>query len=493
MMTSIAARAAGLSAGSVAGRDHLAAGVLAAARSPGTARALMSLVGRLEDLSLPDILQLIALSKRTGKLTLSRREGTGVIVCRGGKIIYAASDSVRDTLGNILVSQNLLSEAELLTALEAQHQSPDAKRLGGILVDMGYVDREKLEHAIREQFEKVIAELLAWKTGYFRFELMDVPETEEIEVDAKDFLLQGGLSSDAVVQEAIRRLEAMAIAAGAPQPLALSSLALELESAKEQADKAATEPADMPSTEVADMPSTEVAEEAATSPADKPATQPADKAAPAAAEATPPTPLAEPATVPLDEPTLPVAARPAAAPSQFQALAALKSALAEIRSPSFTGEIALLLLSYAEQVVNRAVIFGLRKDGLTGMGQRGVRLSGVSADERVRSLKIPLDDSSVFYEVIETKRPYRGPLDPGHWNDYLVEQLGGLVPNEVIVIPMIVNGSVVVTFYGDNAPENGPIPPSDGLELLITQVGLDLERNLLETRITSLEKRLRKS
>ena len=437
--------------------------VPAAARPLGTARAPMSLVGRLEDLSLPDILQLIALSKRTGKLTLSRREGIGVIVCRGGKIIYAASDSVRDTLGNILVSQELISEAELLTALEAQHESPDAKRLGSLLVEMGYVDREKLEHAIREQIEKVVAEFLAWKTGFFRFELMEVPETEEIEVDAKDFLLQGGLSSDAVVQEAIRKLEATAIAAGAPQPLVLSALAQELEL------------------------------ESTTGPADEPATGPADEPAAAAADTAPIRPAGEPSTVPLDDPTLPWVARPAPESSQFQALAALKSALTEIRSPSFTGEIALLLLRYAEQMVNRAVIFGVRKDGLAGMGQRGVRLSGVSADERIRSLKIPLDELSAFYEVIETKRPYRGPLDPGHWNDYLVEQLGGLVPGEVIVIPMIVNGNVVVTFYGDNAPDNGPIPPSDGLELLISQVALDMERNLLETRIKSLEKRLHKS
>lgn len=376
----------------------------------------MGLVGRLEDLSLRDIFRLLALSRRTGKLSLSRREGNGVILFREGKIIYAASDSLRDTLGNILVSQNLLNEGELLAALEAQYKSVEVKRLGSILLELGLVTHGTLDQAIHGQIEKVIAEFLAWKTGFFRFELMDIPASEEVEVDAKDFLLEGGVSGDAVIQEASRRLDEMVMEAVAPAPA----------------------PGAPP-----------------------PAGAVAGGSAPA----------------------------PSPAP-QFEALAALKSALAEVRSPSFTGEITLLILRYAEQVMNRGVIFGLRKDGLAGMGQRGVHLDGASPDERVRSLKIPLDAPSVFYEVIETKQPYRGRLERNRWNDYLVERLGGHVPDEVIVFPLTVNGSVVVTFYGDNAPDNAPAPPADGLELLMIQLGLDMERNLLESRIKALERKL---
>ena len=95
----------------------------------------MGLVGRLEDLALPDIFQILSLSKKTGKLTLTRREGTGIILFKSGEVIYAASDSVRDTLGNILVCQRLITEGLLMSALEIQHKSPEGKRLGTILVD----------------------------------------------------------------------------------------------------------------------------------------------------------------------------------------------------------------------------------------------------------------------------------------------------------------------------------------------------------------------
>ena len=47
----------------------------------------MSLVGNLEDLSLPDILQIVSLSKKSGVLTLEREEIQGRIFIRDGKVI----------------------------------------------------------------------------------------------------------------------------------------------------------------------------------------------------------------------------------------------------------------------------------------------------------------------------------------------------------------------------------------------------------------------
>ena len=73
----------------------------------------MGLSGKLEHLGLPDVFQILHLSKKSGRLLLTRREGAGMIIFREGQIIYAASDSVRDTLGNILVSEKALTEEQL--------------------------------------------------------------------------------------------------------------------------------------------------------------------------------------------------------------------------------------------------------------------------------------------------------------------------------------------------------------------------------------------
>src|SRR5512143_2209074 len=104
----------------------------------------MSLVGRLEDLALPDIFQIISLSKKTGTLIVRSRRGTGMVVFKDGQVIQSASDSIRDTLGNILVSQGMLTETSLASALGAQQREPD-KPLGMILTDMGALSGETLE------------------------------------------------------------------------------------------------------------------------------------------------------------------------------------------------------------------------------------------------------------------------------------------------------------------------------------------------------------
>ena len=64
----------------------------------------MSLEGRLEDMGLADIFQIISLSKRSGILTLIRKEGTGRLVFTQGQIIFASSDS-RSRLGYSLVKK----------------------------------------------------------------------------------------------------------------------------------------------------------------------------------------------------------------------------------------------------------------------------------------------------------------------------------------------------------------------------------------------------
>ena len=178
----------------------------------------MGLVGQLEDLALPDIFQILSLSRKTGRLTLTRREGSGMIIFKEGLVIYAASDSVRDTLGNILVCQRHLTENALMAALEIQHSSPNGKRLGIILVEKGFVTPEVLEHAVRHQIERVIFDFLTWEAGFFKFDILDIKNEEDFQVDTKDFLFKAGINPQYLVLEGMRRLDEMRIAV-ATQPL----------------------------------------------------------------------------------------------------------------------------------------------------------------------------------------------------------------------------------------------------------------------------------
>jgi hypothetical protein len=140
----------------------------------------LAFTGRLEGLTVFDILQYLGLLKKSGKLTLTRLGSSGVFLFRDGEVISAACDSVQNALGNILIKDEYLTEDALRIALELQHLSPQWKRLGTILVEQGFVAPGVLYQAIRNQTEQVLIELMTWDAGFFRFENMETTGEDSI-------------------------------------------------------------------------------------------------------------------------------------------------------------------------------------------------------------------------------------------------------------------------------------------------------------------------
>ena len=162
----------------------------------------MSFVGKLDQFKLPDLLQIISGNRKTGRLALTRRDSQAVIVFRSGKIIYAASTSAaRETLGSLLLCQQLIDEESLVQALEIQHAATEEKRLGTILVESGFLTEETLRQVITRQIEGVISEIMQWEGGFFKFDLLRLPDHGEVEVDAVDFVHREGLSAQKVLMD----------------------------------------------------------------------------------------------------------------------------------------------------------------------------------------------------------------------------------------------------------------------------------------------------
>ncbi len=382
----------------------------------------MSLVGRLEDLALPDIFQIISLSKKTGTLIVRSRKGTGMVVFLNGQVVQAASDSIRDSLGNILVSQGMLGESALSQALALQKKEPD-KPLGMILMEQGAVPAQTLESVIRKQIEEIIYDLLAWEEGFFNFELGEVAPKDKIEIDTQEFLLKSGISAEYLLMEGTRLLDEKR--KGMPRPSRVPS----------------------------------------GSPPPSPALPPASYE-----------PAREEFKTRIDK------------EEPRREMSALKSMFDELRFPTATAEVTLLILRYASEVVNRAILFMVKKEEVRGLGQFGIELQGRSADQVVRAIKIPLNQPSLFLNVIESRRSYVGPLEATTTNNYLATELGGAMPDQVMAIPLIVDGKVALVVYGDNQPERRPIRGLDTLEIFMSQAGMALEKALLEKRLAELQK-----
>lgn len=392
----------------------------------------MSLVGRLEDLALADIFQIISLSKKTGTLVLKGKAGAAVIVFKNGQIIQAATDNLRDTLGNTLISGGLITEQDLARALETQRKGPGSgRRLGQILVDQGALSEYHLGETIREQIENMILSLLGWEEGFFNFDLGDVAPSDKIEVVTQEFLLRAGINPEYLLMESARVSD-------------------ERKRGTRAKIKASGPPAKGAVTEFSEL-------------------------------------LGDvgsaPGTAPREE--------RAAAPRPGE-LTTLKAMFEELRFPAATAEVTLLVLRYASEIVNRAVLFMVTRNEVRGLGQFGIELREGSPDQRVRQIRLPVSETTIFSDVIAESRSRTGHFSDSAWDAYLIKELGEDEPGAFFLVPMVSNGRVAAILYGDNVPDNKPLPDITGLEIFIHQAGLAMEKALLERRVMELGKQANK-
>lgn len=166
----------------------------------------------------------------------------------------------------------------------------------------------------------------------------------------------------------------------------------------------------------------------------------------------------------------------------------LRGMLQELNNPALGGGIILLVLRFASELMNRAVIFLVKDDEIVGLGQFGIEsVGGELADVRIRHMKIPRNEGSLFEEVLREWSPMKLKIGKSPWDNYLVEQLGGKAPDELFLGPIISEGKVVAVLYGDNVPEKKAIGDTESLEIFLSQAGLAMEKALLERRLRSRE------
>src|SRR3954465_7007973 len=126
----------------------------------------MAIRGSLKEASLPDVLQLLAMGKKTGCLSVTHRNSFGYIYFDRGRICYASIVNRRDRLGDMLVKSGTVSQAQLETAGPLPSPQRD-KRLGELLVEMSALSSDKLREVIRVQIEEAVYFLFTWNQGTF--------------------------------------------------------------------------------------------------------------------------------------------------------------------------------------------------------------------------------------------------------------------------------------------------------------------------------------
>jgi hypothetical protein len=167
-------------------------------------------------------------------------------------------------------------------------------------------------------------------------------------------------------------------------------------------------------------------------------------------------------------------------------MARLSSYVNELNRQGISGEITLLALRFASAFANRAILFLIRKNDIMGLGQFGVDLGQeINADSVVRSLNLPLEENSIFQWVTEHRQSYKGPPTGSNTENALFEALGGGVPSEIFMGPIVSMGKVAVLLYADDFPQCDGLEPTHTLDIFLSHVGLALDRAFLEMKLKS--------
>ena len=151
----------------------------------------MSLAGDLHTMGLIDVLNWVDERRKTGTLELQRRSTRKRVIFREGAVYSSWSNDPRETLGQFLIKDGLITEEDLFKALLRQEQQ--RKLLGSILVSEGTLTPQQLKCALRANAEDSVYDLFLWPDGRFEFQDEGFPRDVliNLELDTKQVIREG--------------------------------------------------------------------------------------------------------------------------------------------------------------------------------------------------------------------------------------------------------------------------------------------------------------
>jgi hypothetical protein len=175
-------------------------------------------------MSVSDLLQFLAVGRKTGLLKFSQQKVLKGIYFENGIIVGSSTNDPREYLGQVLIHYGKIDEAQLQAAMEIQRsevggqrsenrsqrsevggqsqsgevQSPKSKvqrprRLGQILVADGILTEAQVSQLLEVRTLDIIYDLFLWKEGQFEFGSDDPlpPDFTRVHVEANRVVMEG--------------------------------------------------------------------------------------------------------------------------------------------------------------------------------------------------------------------------------------------------------------------------------------------------------------
>ena len=151
----------------------------------------MSFAGDLHTFDLFDLLGWLMSRKKAGVLQMTRRSTKKRLAFRDGAVQWTSSNDPRETIGQALVRDGLITEEALFRAL--LKQETDKRRLGELLISDGHLSEPQLMKTLRTNAEAHLHDLFLWGDGRFEFddERKPAPDPSDLAIALKPVLEEG--------------------------------------------------------------------------------------------------------------------------------------------------------------------------------------------------------------------------------------------------------------------------------------------------------------
>jgi ActR/RegA family two-component response regulator len=495
----------------------------------------LSVAGSLEDLSFPDILQVVHLSRQSGTLVVSAPDGERRVRFRNGLVCDASLGDSSPKLEDILVTRGVVPPAALAPARARQESSGES--LAVALVGMGALSQETLDRVVRDELRSLVRSFVLMQEGEFRFEV------DEDATPPEDAAVRDGLGPESILTGLPGAVpprwpaEPPAVNGSLPRRvLVVSERSFLTLSLVEELERDSFEAVTCSSPLVGLDRAREMAGRgeaffvvADLILPDRTRTgwggglelvrglreivpeivvivvgelQHASVAALArAAGAAGYVPLPDLRDVTFDEAGIRVrdfCVRLGSAlclSDQLSGidwnaggrtvrvadpLSLLRGLVGELHA-SGAGDVTVLVLRLASEYFERAALFALDRGMAVCRGAFGEPL-----DRRMRGAAIPLTGGSMFERVVAAREGFIGALPADATEEALRNCLGSPQATQSAVLPVISGRDVYGVLYGDNAPSGTPFEDLRALEIFLSQAGLTMQNALLRRRLERL-------
>lgn len=155
----------------------------------------LSIHGSLAETTVPDLFRSIVRSGETAIVSLDASGRNDTIYFHEGRIVFASSTDPDMGLAETLLRMGELNIQQYNHAME---RLLVARRVGGLLVELGYLKVDELQRAAERQASAIVLDAIAYRTGTY---------TIDFSAELPDGIIVLPLSTERLILDGVRRIE----------------------------------------------------------------------------------------------------------------------------------------------------------------------------------------------------------------------------------------------------------------------------------------------